>query len=126
MTRDVTAILARMAALRSEAETYGRNLCDIGVKYGGTPGEAKAREFILSSLRELGYSPSAEPFEYLHYMPQSARVEITAPIRETVRAEPLQFSASSETEGELVYVGDGSEDQFKTLASCGVDFRDKI
>ena len=126
MVKDVLGALARMATLTSEAECYGRALCDIGVKYAGTPGETKAREFILSALRDLNYSPMIEPFEYLHYLPLSASVKVMHPLRETLRAEPLQFSASSEVEGDMIYVGDGSKDQFDRLVSCGSDFKDKI
>lgn len=126
MTRGTAAALARLASLGAEAEVYGRGLCDIGVKYGGTPGEAEARSMILSALRDLGYSPVAESFEYLHYMPHSAGVEVVTPMRETIRAEPLQFSSSAEVEGELIYVGDGTKAQLDKLTTCGVDFRDKI
>src|SRR6185312_8259066 len=123
---DTAAVLARMALLVAEAEVYGRGLCDIGIKYGGTPGEARAREYILAALRGLGYSALIEPFEYLHYLPHSASIEVISPWRETIAAEPLQFSAPREVEGELVYVGDGSKAQFDRLASCGANFEGKI
>jgi hypothetical protein len=115
-----------MVGLSAEAEAYGRALCDIGIKYAGTPCELQARDFIVDSLKDLGYEPVLEPFEYLNYQPESASVEVQRPSRESFRAEPLQFAASAECEGELIYVGDGSKAQFDHLASCGADFRGKI
>jgi hypothetical protein len=115
-----------LAQLKSAATTNARALCDIGPKYAGTSGEAVAREFLLGALRKLGYTPIAEEFEYLHYMPRDALLEVCSPVREPIRAEPLQFAAVAEGEGEMVYVGDGSRAQIERIEACGVSLKDKI
>jgi hypothetical protein len=115
-----------LTQLNSAATASGRALCDIGPKYAGTPGEAVAREFLLGALRKLGYTPIVEPFEYLHYMPQSATLDLRSPVREHIRAEPLQFAASTEAEGEMIYVADGSRAQIERIEACGVSLKDKI
>jgi len=126
VTNGFEDVLSRLATLSADAERYGRGLCDIGIKYAGTPGELEARDFILSTLRDLGYTPQIEPFEYLHYLPVAAQLEVMSPMRQSIRAEPLQFAASASAEGEMIYVGDGTKAVFDRLAECGVDFKDKI
>ena len=126
MSDEAEIVLARLARLTSTAATTGRALCDIGPKYAGTPGEAMAREFLLGELRRIGYTPFVEPFEYLHYMPHFATLNVRSPVQERIRAEPLQFAASAEAEGEMVYVGDGSRAQLDRIEACGVNLKRKI
>lgn len=101
-------------------------LSEFGVKYAGTTGESKARDYILDKLREIGLeSVRLEGFEYLNYMPKQGVLELTLPTKETVNCEPLQYSANGEVEGELVYAGN-SKKEFEELANQGVSFDGKI
>ncbi len=102
------------------------DLCEFGVKYAGTPGETKARDYLLKELNELGLeNVRLEKFEYLNYMPKGGELEITSSDGSKIKCEPLQHSANDEVEGELVHAGN-SEEEFRDLLSQGLSLDGKI
>ncbi|MEA1904760.1 MAG: M28 family peptidase, partial [Candidatus Hadarchaeota archaeon] len=102
------------------------DLCDIGVKYAGTPGEVKARDYLLGKLTDFGLEDvHLEEFEYLNYMPDRGELEIISPESRMVVCEPLQHSANEEVEGELVYAG-ASKEEFEKLLARGMNFKERI
>lgn len=112
----------------SETRLYSSvsDLCDIGVKYAGTPGEIKARDYLLNKLTDFGLEDvHLEKFKYLNFMPSQGELEIISPVKRAVTCEPLQHSANREVEGELVYAGT-SKKEFEKLVARGVIFKDKI
>lgn len=104
---------------------YG--ICKIGVKYSGTFGEIRARDYLLNKLSEIGLNVvSTEEFEYLNYMPLSGKLEILSAGGESIKCEPLQHAANNSAQGEAVFVGDGSRENFKLLEENGISLKDKI
>ena len=105
---------------------YESNLCKIGIKYAGTPGEIKARDYILDKLNSFGLTDvRLEDFEYLNYIPTSAELEILSSQRQSIACEPLQYSANDAVEGELMY-GGASKEELEALLKEGVDLKGKI
>src|SRR3990172_5143395 len=113
----------------SSAEAFGfvRDIAEIGNRWLGTRGESKAREYILRRFREFGIEEvHTEEFEYLNYLPRRSKLEITHPVRQTLDCQPLEYSKNGKVEAELVYVGEGTEAEFKQLDMLGVDLKGKI
>lgn len=99
----------------------------IGVRWPGTPGEEKARAFVRERLQTAKLTEvSEEEFNYLKYTPRSASVRVVHPAQQSFRCEPLQYSACAQAEGEVVYAGQGGEDDFKRLDKAGVSLKGKI
>ena len=105
---------------------YESDLCKIGIKYAGTSGEVKARDYIFDRLNDFGLTDvRLEDFEYLNYMPISAELEALSPQRRSIVCEPLQYSAGDAVEGELVY-GGASKEELEALLKEGADLKGKI
>ena len=101
------------------------DICKIGVKYAGTPGEAKARDYIFDKLNDFGLDDvRLEEFEYLNYMPTTAELSIASG-EQPIACEPLQYSANAAAEGEIVYAG-SSEEELNALVARGASFKGKI
>jgi len=101
------------------------DICKIGVKYAGTPGEVKARDYIFGKLKGLGLEDvRLEEFEYLNYMPITAELNLASE-KQPIACEPLQHSANAAAEGELIYAG-SSKEELDALAARGVSFKGKI
>jgi hypothetical protein len=102
------------------------DLCKIGIKYAGTPGEVKAKDYIFNKLKFFGLKDMRlEDFEYLNYIPTSAGLEVLSPQRGSIACEPLQYSSSDTVEGELVYGGESTE-ELEALLKEGTDIDGKI
>lgn len=113
----------------SSAEAFGfvKDIAEIGNRWMGTGGESKAREYILRRFREFGLEEvHTEEFEYLNYLPSGSELEITHPVRQTLDCQPLEYSKNDKVEAEVVYVGEGTEAEFKQLDMLGVDLEGKI
>ena len=103
------------------------DICKIGVKYGGTDGETRARDYISKKLEDIGLEGvGIEEFEYLNYMPESGELEVLSAGGKSIKCEPLQYTASKAAEGEVVFVGDGSREKFALLEKGGTTLRGKI
>ena len=101
------------------------DICKIGVKYAGTPGEIKARDYIFDKLKDFGLGDvRLEEFEYLNYMPITAELSIASE-EQLIACEPLQHSANAVVEGELVYAGT-SKEELDALVARGVSLKGKI
>jgi aminopeptidase YwaD len=104
-----------------------RDICRIGVKYAGTPGEVKARDYLINKLRDLDLDDiSTEEFNYLSYTPVSGKLEVISAGGESIKCEPLQNTGNKSAQGEVVFVGDGSEEDFMSLEKKGVSIKGKI
>lgn len=105
---------------------YVKEICSRSPRYAGTEGETKTREYIVSEAKKLGIDVELEEFEYMHYWPESCKLEILAPIQGTLENLPLTFAGSGVAEGEVVYAGSGTPEEFELLDKQGVKIRDKI
>jgi Iap family predicted aminopeptidase len=103
------------------------DLNQIGLRWMGTRGEFLGREYIQKRMMEVGLRDvRQEQFEYLNYIPISSELIITSPVKGILACEPLEYTANATAEGELVYVGTGSLEEFETLERIGVNFKGKI
>lgn len=102
-------------------------LCDIGVKYAGTPGEVMARDHIMRKLEEYKLDDVyLEEFQYLHYMPEEAEFKLLSKLNNrSIECEPLQNSSNDEVESELIDAGNSNE-ELEELIDNGVNFEGKI
>ncbi len=89
-------------------------LCDdFGSRFGGTPGEKQAAEFLAQKMRDYGLqNVHAEPVEYLGWKRGTATLEITAPIQKTIPCISLPHSPATTVEATLIDMGDGAPVDF--------------
>jgi len=102
-----------------------RKLCDIGPRYVGTEQEVIARDYLLDMLKEAGANAHLEQYEYLHYVPGSANIQLISPIKEKIRGNPILYTSGS-TQGLLVYAGRCSEQELAFLGQQGIELSRKI
>ena len=94
-------------------------LCSFGSRFGGTPSERKARDFILRKFKEYGLEAHIEPVEYTGWARGNAKLEITSPCKLAVPTISLVQSPSTPKEGlegEVVFVGDGTPRDFSGMS----------
>ncbi len=94
-------------------------LCDdFGSRFGGTPGERQAAEFIQQKLTEYGLdNVQLEPVEYLAWERGEARLEIISPIQKVIPCITLPHSPPVEMEGEILDLGPGAPADFDDHAA---------
>ena len=111
-------------------ENVARTLDDherIGNRYHGTPGEARCRDYVAERFVELELEDvRLEPFTYLAYEPKSAACTVLSPGSTEIPCRAVQFSAAGQAEGEAVYIGTGTEEDFTRLDALGVDLHGKM
>lgn len=90
-------------------------LCDdFGSRFGGTPGERLAAEYIKSKLEAYGLSNvQLEPVEYLGWHRGETSFEILSPIQATVPCISLPHSPPADVEATIVDLGDGGPSDFE-------------
>jgi len=102
------------------------DICCRSPRYAGTKGEAETRDYIVSEAKRQGLKVELEEFDYLHYQPKSSTLEIVSPIREKLDNIPLNYAGNGTAEGEAVYVGFGTSEEFRILSKQGISFKGKI
>jgi hypothetical protein len=116
--------------MRLDPAGLGRTLDDIaaiGNRYAGTPGEAAARDYVHDRLRCLDLDDvRLEPFRYLAYSPAEASCAVVAPERAELECHPLQYTAYAEVEGEAVYAGEATDEDFRRLDRLGIELAGKV
>lgn len=111
----------------SRAFGFVRDIAGIGNRWLGTAGEGKAREYIVKKFKDVGLQDvHTEEFDYLNYRPKRSILTITEPEKRVLECQPLEYSKNAQVEGEVVYVGTGTESEFRQLEKLGVRFRGKI
>jgi len=100
---------------------------ELGPKWPGTRGERRAREYVKAEMDSYdGVDSRLESFEFCEWTPISTTVRITDPVQETLDCVPVSYYGSDEVEGEVVYVGSGSVEEFEAAEDRGVDFEGKV
>lgn len=100
---------------------------EIGPKWPGTRGEQRAREYVKNEMDSYdGVDSRLESFEFCEWTPISTTVRIKDPVKETLECVPVSYYASKEIEGEVVYVGSGSLEEFEAVRDRGIDLEGKI
>jgi hypothetical protein len=113
----------------SKSRTYGAlsDIFHIGPRWAGTDGESKAKQYIYDKFTSNGLkNVHLEEFEYLNYMPLSSEIKIISPQSRTLVSESLAYSSNGSAEGDLIFVGAGTHEDFLRLEKLGIDFKDKI
>lgn len=92
-------------------------LCDFGTRFGGTPGERQARDFIQDHLAEYGLANvHLEDFEYTGWRRGDCTMRVVQPTQRELDAISLVYSPSTPAEGlhaEVVDLGIGLEADFE-------------
>jgi len=106
--------------LRAHVEYF----CSLGQKLAGNPEELKACNYIVSKLSEYGIEAQVYKFESYVSHPVQAEFETFFPEKRSYECLTPSFSLSTPPSGlsaDIVYVGDGREEDYK-----GRDVRGKI
>ncbi len=95
-------------------------LCDeFGSRFGGTPGEKLAADFMLAKFVEYGLSNAhLEPIEYIGWRRGAVKFEIIEPIQQEIPCITLPHSPPCELEAELIDLGPGMPDDYARLADA--------
>lgn len=114
-------------SVRLDPAEIGRTLDDlagIGNRYAGTPAEAATRDYLLERFLALGLEDARlEPFPYLRYEPEGATCAVND---SEIECHALQYTATGETAGEAIYLGDAGEADFERIDAHRIDLRGKI
>lgn len=93
-------------------------LCDFGSRFGGTPGERDARDFIQARFADFGLDHvHLEGFEYAGWWRGDCTMRVVKPVQRHLNAISLVYSPSTLPDGlhgEVIDLGIGTEDDFKT------------
>jgi Iap family predicted aminopeptidase len=94
-------------------------LCDdFGSRFGGSPGERQAAEFLQAKLREYGlHHVRLEPVDYLSWRRGAATLEIIEPVHQTIPCLTLPHSPPAELEGEIIDLDGGAPGDFRQHAA---------
>lgn len=89
-------------------------LCDdFGSRFGGTPGEKLAADFMKTKLEEYGLSNvHLEPIEYIGWRRGEVKLEILEPVQMELPCITLPHSPPCQLEGTLVDLGEGAPEDF--------------
>lgn len=90
-------------------------LCDdFGSRFGGTPGERQAAEFMQRKLEAYGLqNVQLEPIDYIGWRRGEATFEILSPIQMTIPCITLPHSPPADLEAILYDAGDGGPQEFE-------------
>ncbi len=102
----------------SEAMDNLTTLCDeFGSRFGGTPGEKQAADFMKAKLEAYGLSNvHLEPIEYVGWRRGETTLEIVSPIQKKIPCISLPHSPPCELEGAVVDMDEGAPDDFDVRA----------
>ncbi len=94
-------------------------LCDdFGSRFGGTPGEKQAAEFIKATLESYGLSNAhLEPVAYTGWRRGQATLEIINPVQKTIPCISLPQSPPARFEATLINMEDGAPQDFDRRAA---------
>ncbi|MCB8982445.1 MAG: M28 family peptidase [Ardenticatenaceae bacterium] len=100
-------------------------LCDeFGSRFGGTPGEKQAADFMLAKLTEYGLqNVHLEPVDYIGWRRGEVKLQVISPIHKEIPCITLPHSPACQLEGTLIDMGDGAPEDFEARAA---DIKGKI
>lgn len=93
-------------------------LCDrFGSRFGGTEGEKGAIKYLLSKYEEYGLeNVHKEEFPFNAWVRgDHASLEVLSPVPQQLKCIALPYNIGSTIEGELVYLGHGTPDDYASL-----------
>lgn len=111
------------------AQSLAANLeavCGIGPRWHGTPAEEQTIELMSERLRAVCDQVELEEFPYTHYTPQATSLQISRPLAQPLHCVAVQYSGTGRVAGQLVYAGQGHQEDFQALRETGASLRDRI
>jgi Iap family predicted aminopeptidase len=92
-------------------------LCDwIGNRWAGSESERQAAEFLLGKARQYGLrNVAGQEFRHTGWTRGPVHLDVVAPVTREVAAISLPYSPPADLEAEVIWVGQGEEDDFKRL-----------
>jgi hypothetical protein len=97
---------------------------EIGERIAGTEKIRKAAEYIRDEMKEYGLESAIDTFYIYHSYPKTAELKVIFPKTKVIETKPCCHIASTlpeGLEGDLIYVGVGSEESYE-----GNDIKGKI
>lgn len=102
------------------ASDFMEAICALGHRFMGSEGERKVREYLLRELHNQGLEEcEAEAMDYLGYRTERAAIRVVFPEDLSIPCDDLGLSGLTPeggTEAELVYAGEGEDDDYAALA----------
>jgi aminopeptidase YwaD len=92
---------------------------DIGSRPAGSANQARAGQYVLDQLRQLGYQAELQPFQVSQYDDRGSSLSVAGPLGRSILANTLQHSPAGVVEGELVEAGLGRPGDFSPSAVRG-------
>ncbi len=93
---------------------------EAGGRLMGTEGNRAGIEILRKELRAIGFAPSMEPFTAPGWRRGEQKVEMTCPVRRTLRAAALGYTDPvQEFEDTVVYAGHGFPEEYSGLRAEG-------
>jgi len=117
--RDIIAELA----LTTEGYKNLTILCDeFGSRFGGTEEDRRAVLYLLKKFEEYGLE-NVHKEEFMHnaWTRGPAKLETLSPLAQELKCISLPYNVASTVEGEVVYVGHGTPDDYEVAGDtiCG-------
>ena len=97
---------------------------EIGSRMSGTEGDRKAIEWVANYFTDQGLKVENDPFNTLSWDYRGTTFEVGPPLNLSLVSRPAYYSYATPedgVEGELVFVGQGTEEEFSAA-----DVKDKI
>lgn len=95
-------------------------MCDeCGSRFGGTPGERRAVDFMAAKLREYGLeNVHLEEVRYNAWSRGTARLEVLSPVPMELPCIALPYCPSGTVEADLTFVGQGHPQDYEDKADA--------
>jgi len=91
-------------------------LCAMGSRFGGTPSEIEARDYIEEQFKQYGLNEvRAEEFGYTGWVRGVSTLHVMAQEETQVPCIALPYTGSCQVEGEFIYIGYGTPGEFASL-----------
>lgn len=92
-------------------------LCDrVGNRWAGSESERRAAEYLLEKARQYGLrNVAGQEFRHNGWTRGPVRLDVIAPVAREVTAIALPYTPAADLEGEVIWVDQGEEEDFKRL-----------
>jgi len=121
MNRDILPKLSSAEMLK-----HLQKFDNIGNKWAGTRGETQTKDYLYEVMKGYGLETRIEEFPYLKYSNPRTTVAIKSPIQKELNCLPVSYFANKRVEGEAIFVGTGTKEEFETVKKAGTDFKGKV
>lgn len=95
---------------------------EVGERLSGTKEMKKATEYLCSRLQRYGVDAHIDHFPMYQSYPGDASLKVTAPEKKEIKTRPvchIESTPDSGIEGELIYLGSGTYEDYQGQDVCG-------